>query len=44
MAKISVGLAMTLLVIGNVIAVFSDALIKTLPDDGAVYQFVFFVN
>ncbi|NRA83278.1 MAG: DMT family transporter [Gammaproteobacteria bacterium] len=42
MAKISVGLAMTLLVIGNVIAVFSDALIKTLPDDGAVYQFVFF--
>ena len=42
MPKISVGLAMTLLIIGNMIAVFSDALIKTLSADGAVYQFVFF--
>lgn len=42
MPKISVGLAMTLLVIGNMIAVFSDALIKTLSSDGPVYQFVFF--
>ena len=30
MPKMSVGLAMTLLIVGNVIAVFSDALIKTL--------------
>ena len=42
MPKMSVGFAMILLVIGNLIAVFSDALIKSLPDDGAVYQFVFF--
>jgi len=42
MPKMSVGLAMTLLIIGNVIAVFSDALIKTLSEDIAVYQFVFF--
>lgn len=42
MPKISVGLAMTLLVIGNIIAVFSDALIKTLSADGPVYQFVLF--
>lgn len=42
MPKISVGLAMTLLVIGNIIAVFSDALIKTLSTDGPVYQFVLF--
>lgn len=42
MPKISVGLAMTLLIIGNVIAVFSDALIKTLSADSAVFQFVFF--
>ncbi|WP_017222058.1 DMT family transporter [Moritella dasanensis] len=42
MPKMTVGLAMTLLIIGNVIAVFSDALIKTLSEDAAVYQFVFF--
>lgn len=42
MPKISIGFAMTLLIIGNIIAVFSDALIKTLPDGSAVYQFVFF--
>ena len=42
MPKMSVGLAMTLLIVGNVIAVFSDALIKTLSEDAAVYQFVFF--
>ncbi|SFD27427.1 DMT family transporter [Pseudoalteromonas denitrificans] len=42
MPKMSVGLAMTLLVIGNLIAVFSDALIKTLSPDSAVYQFVLF--
>ncbi|AGH81483.1 transporter [Psychromonas sp. CNPT3] len=42
MPKMTVGFAMILLVIGNLIAVFSDALIKSLPDDSAVYQFVFF--
>ncbi|KXO10088.1 hypothetical protein AKG98_873 [Moritella sp. JT01] len=42
MPKMSVGLAMILLIIGNIVAVFSDALIKTLSDDTAVYQFVFF--
>ena len=42
MHKISVGLAMTLLIIGNIIGVFSDALIKTLPADTATYQFVLF--
>lgn len=42
MPKMSVGFAMTLLIIGNVVAVFSDALIKTLSEDSAVYQFVFF--
>jgi len=42
MPKISVGSAMILLVIGNLIAVFSDALIKTLSQDVAVYQFVLF--
>ncbi|PKG85626.1 EamA family transporter [Colwellia sp. 75C3] len=42
MPKISVGSAMILLVIGNLIAVFSDALIKTLSEDVAVYQFVLF--
>ncbi|MFT5880848.1 MAG: drug/metabolite transporter (DMT)-like permease [Moritella sp.] len=42
MPKMSVGFAMTLLIIGNIVAVFSDALIKTLPEDSAVYQFVFF--
>jgi len=42
MPKISVGIAMTLLIVGNMIAVFSDALIKTLSADVAVYQFVLF--
>ena len=42
MPKMSVGFAMILLIIGNIIAVFSDALVKTLPDNNAVYQFVFF--
>lgn len=42
MPKLSVGTAMTLLVLGNLIAVFSDALIKTLSQDVAVYQFVLF--
>lgn len=42
MPKMTVGLAMILLIIGNIIAVFSDALIKTLSADAAVYQFVFF--
>jgi len=42
MPQMTVGLAMTLLIIGNVVAVFSDALIKTLSEDVAVYQFVFF--
>ncbi|SEL85039.1 EamA domain-containing membrane protein RarD [Colwellia chukchiensis] len=42
MPKISVGIAMILLIVGNMIAVFSDALIKTLSDDVAVFQFVFF--
>lgn len=38
----SVRLAIVLLIIGNIVAVFSDALIKTLSTDGPVYQFVFF--
>ena len=42
MPKMTVGLAMILLIIGNIIAVFSDALVKTLSDDAAIYQFVFF--
>ncbi|MGB0899547.1 MAG: DMT family transporter [Psychrobium sp.] len=42
MPNMSVGLAMTLLIVGNIIAVFSDALIKTLDEDIAVFQFVFF--
>ncbi|WP_299021078.1 DMT family transporter [uncultured Photobacterium sp.] len=42
MPKMSVGLAMAVLIIGNLIAVFSDALIKTLSADSAVYQFVLF--
>lgn len=42
MPKISVAIAMLMLIIGNLIAVFSDALIKNLDGDGAVYQFVFF--
>jgi len=42
MPRITVGLAMVLLVLGNVAAVFSDALIKTLSVDTAVYQFVLF--
>ncbi|CAM3830918.1 DMT family transporter [Rheinheimera salexigens] len=42
MSKNSVGLAIFLLIIGNIVAVFSDALIKTLSADGAVFQFVFF--
>lgn len=42
MPKISVGLAMTLLIVGNLVAVFSDALIKTLDANTAIFQFVFF--
>ncbi|GAC14035.1 DMT family transporter [Aliiglaciecola lipolytica] len=42
MPNMSVGLAMLLLVVGNVVAVFSDSVIKSLPDDVATYQFVFF--
>lgn len=42
MPKLTIGLAMLLLVIGNNIAVFSDALIKNLPEDVAIYQFVLF--
>lgn len=38
----SVSVAMGLLVIGNIVAVFSDALIKTVGNDVAVFQFVFF--
>lgn len=41
MQKISVGLGMTLLVVGNIIAVFSDAIIKTLPAESPTFQFVF---
>ncbi|WP_372760653.1 DMT family transporter [Pseudoalteromonas sp.] len=41
MQKISLGLGMTLLVVGNIIAVFSDAIIKTLPADSPTFQFVF---
>lgn len=42
MPTMSVGMAMSLLIVGNLIAVFSDALIKTLGEDTAVFQFVFF--
>ena len=42
MPKMSVAFAMTLLVLGNIIAVFSDALIKDLPSETAVYQFILF--
>ncbi|MFA0227225.1 DMT family transporter [Vibrio splendidus] len=42
MPSMSVGMAMSLLIVGNLIAVFSDALIKTLGEDIAVFQFVFF--
>lgn len=38
----TVGFAMSLLIIGNLIAVFSDALIKMLDEDVAIFQFVFF--
>jgi hypothetical protein len=33
MPTLTIGLAMFLLIIGNNIAIFSDALIKNLPDD-----------
>ncbi|WNO61315.1 DMT family transporter [Rheinheimera sp. MMS21-TC3] len=42
MAKNSIKFAIALLVIGNIVAVFSDALIKTLSADGPIYQFVLF--
>ncbi|UTV29016.1 DMT family transporter [Photobacterium atrarenae] len=42
MPAMSVGFAMTLLVVGNLIAVFSDALVKTLGEDVAVFQFVLY--
>lgn len=44
MRTISVGLAMTLLVIGNLSATFSDALVKTMEGgpDGAIFQFALF--
>ncbi|OAN13140.1 hypothetical protein A3K86_15885 [Photobacterium jeanii] len=42
MSNKSVGYAMMLLILGNIIAVFSDALIKTLDDGVPVFQFVFF--
>ncbi|WP_434930239.1 DMT family transporter [Shewanella sp. HL-SH5] len=42
MPKMSVGFAMFLLILGNIVAVISDALIKSLPTGAAVYQFVLF--
>ncbi|PMN72452.1 hypothetical protein BCT27_13695 [Enterovibrio norvegicus] len=44
MRNISVGMAMTLLVIGNLAATFSDALVKTMEGgaDGAIFQFALF--
>ncbi|WP_035008496.1 DMT family transporter [Enterovibrio norvegicus] len=44
MRTISVGLAMTLLVLGNLSATFSDALVKTMEGgpDGAIFQFALF--
>ncbi|GLX78277.1 membrane protein [Thalassotalea insulae] len=42
MPKLTIGLAMLLLIIGNNIAVLSDALIKNLPKDVAVYQFILY--
>ncbi|MBL4830939.1 MAG: DMT family transporter [Aliivibrio sp.] len=42
MPKMSVGFAMTLLIVGNLIAVFSDAMVKTLDSDISIFQFVFF--
>ncbi|HIF9064302.1 TPA: DMT family transporter [Photobacterium damselae] len=38
----SVGFAMLILIVGNLIAVFSDALVKTVGADSPVFQFVFF--
>ncbi|HIF9454261.1 TPA: DMT family transporter [Photobacterium damselae] len=38
----SVGFAMTILIIGNLIAVFSDTFVKSVGSNGAVFQFVFF--
>nr|WP_202819785.1 DMT family transporter [Thaumasiovibrio subtropicus] len=40
--KLSVGGAMGLLVFGNIVAVFSDALIKSVAQDVPVFQFVLF--
>ncbi|UIP30210.1 DMT family transporter [Photobacterium sp. TLY01] len=42
MPQMSVGLAMILLIVGNLIAVCSDAMIKSLGDETAIFQFVFF--
>lgn len=42
MKPMTVGLAMLLLVFGNQIAILSDALIKSVGNDVAVFQFVFF--
>ncbi|MDO6706924.1 DMT family transporter [Photobacterium sp. 1_MG-2023] len=42
MPQMSVGFAMMLLVVGNLIAVCSDAMIKSLGEDTAIFQFVFF--
>lgn len=44
MGNISIGFAMALLVIGNLSATFSDALVKTMEGgpDGAIFQFALF--
>lgn len=42
MKPMSVGVAMLLLVFGNQIAILSDALIKSVGNEVAVFQFVFF--
>ncbi|MCF4172763.1 EamA family transporter [Vibrio mediterranei] len=42
MKPMTVGVAMLLLVFGNQIAILSDALIKSVGNDVAVFQFVFF--
>lgn len=42
MPKLTIELAVILLILGNIAAVFSDVFIKDLPLDTAIYQFVLF--
>ena len=38
----AVGIGILYLVLGNMVAVFSDALVKVLEPDQPIFQFVFF--